>query len=142
SGVVLRGSGSTGETTRTTLKLAGKPHNAITIRGTGAGRSAEPDARFASAQTKIADTYVPSGTNRFTVAEATGFAVGDTIEIHRPVTAAWIRFMQMDDLVRDGKPQTWLRAGSSTTAERRVAAISGNTISVDVPLSDSFDAKY
>src|SRR5882672_405976 len=50
--------------------------------------------------------------------------------------------MQMDDLVRDGKPQTWLRAGSTTTAERRIAAISGNTITVDVPLSDSFDSKY
>src|SRR4029077_20966499 len=79
---------------------------------------------------------------RFTVTEVTGFAVGDTIEIRRPVTPAWIKFMQMDDLLRDGKPQTWLRAGSSTTAERRIAAISGKTITVDVPLSDSFDPKY
>lgn len=142
SGVVLRGSGSTGDTTRTTIKLAGKPHNAITIRASSGGRGAEPDPKLKPAQTKIADTYVPSGTARFTVADATGFAVGDTIEIRRSATAAWIKFMQMDDLVRDGKPQTWLRAGSSTTAERRIAAISGHTITVDVPLSDSFDAKY
>jgi hypothetical protein len=142
SGVVLRGSGSTGEKTRTTIKLAGKPHNAILIRASRGERGVEPDAKFESPQTKIAAAYVPSGATRFTVADATGFAVGDTIEIRRPVTQAWIKFMQMDDLVRDGKPQTWMRAGSSTTAERRIAAISGNMIAVDVPLSDSFDSKY
>jgi hypothetical protein len=76
------------------------------------------------------------------VADAGGFAVGDVIEIRRPVTERWIKFMQMDDLVRDGKPQTWLKAGSSTIAERRISAISGNAITVDVPLSDSFDSKF
>jgi hypothetical protein len=142
SGIVLRGSAVTGATTRTTIKLVGKPHNAITIRGGAGGRGTEPDPNIASAQTKIAEAYVASGTNRFTVADAAGFAVGDTIEIRRPVTLAWIKFMQMDDLVRDGKPQTWSRAGSTTTAERRIAAISGNTVTVDVPLTDSFDSKY
>ena len=32
------------------------------------------------------------------------FTVGDTIAINHPVTAAWIKFMQMDDLTRDGRP--------------------------------------
>jgi hypothetical protein len=142
SGVVLRGSGHTGATTRTTIRLTGQPHNAITIRASPGRRDAEPAPIFASAQTTMADAYVPSGTARFAVSDATGFAVGDTIELRRPVTAAWIKFMQMDDLVRDGKAQTWLRAGSSTTAERRIASISRNTIAVDVPLSDSFDSRY
>jgi hypothetical protein len=142
SGVVLRGSGSAVDLTRTTLKLVGKPHNAITIRGGADERGPEANAATQSIQTKIADAYVPSGTNRFAVDDPNGFAVGDTIEIRRPVTPAWIKFMQMDDLVRDGKPQTWLPAGNSTAAERRIAAISGNTITVDVPLSDSFDSKY
>jgi hypothetical protein len=79
---------------------------------------------------------------RFNVADTSGFAVGDTIEIRRPATQVWIKFMGMDDLVRDGKSQTWLRAGNHTTAERRITAISGHTITVDVPLSDSFDSKY
>jgi hypothetical protein len=48
----------------------------------------------------------------------------------------------MDDLKRDNRPQTWLRAAGSTIAERRIAAISANTITLDVPLSDSFDPKY
>jgi hypothetical protein len=140
SGIVLRGSGSAGETTRTTLRLAGKPHNAITLRANVANERREP--KFTDAQTKFADAYVPSGTSQFKVVDTTGFKIGDTIEIRRPVTEAWVRFMQMDDLVRDGKPQTWLRAGSKTSAERKIVAIDGNTITVDVPLSDSFDTKY
>ena len=50
--------------------------------------------------------------------------------------------MQMDDLVRDGRPQTWLQAGSTITTERRIGAISGNRITLDIPLTDSLDARY
>jgi hypothetical protein len=92
--------------------------------------------------TTIADAYVPSGTMSFSVSNAAGFRVGDTIEIRRPVTLAWVKFMQMDNLVRDGRPQTWLRTGTATITERRITAISGNKITLDVPLSDSFDSKY
>ncbi len=147
SGVVLRGGGSGAkEGTTTTLKLTGRPHTAITVRGGGGraprGRS-EPNADTQpSAQTTIADAYVPSGAAAFTVADAAGFTVGDTIEIRRPVTPAWIEFMGMHNLVRDDRPQTWIRAGTSITTERRIAAISGKTLTLDVPLSDSFDAKY
>jgi len=50
--------------------------------------------------------------------------------------------MQMDDMVRDGRAQTWIKVGNATTAERKIKAIEGKKITVDVPLSDSFDAKY
>src|SRR5262249_29414735 len=76
------------------------------------------------------------------VASAKGFAVGDTIEIEHPVTQSWVKFMQMDDMVRDGKAQTWIRVGNNIAALRNITGISGNTISIDVPLSDSLDAKY
>jgi hypothetical protein len=48
----------------------------------------------------------------------------------------------MDTLVRDGKAQTWIKAGSSIHSDRSIQAISGKQITLDVPLSDSFDAKY
>jgi len=146
SGLVLRGSGMEG-TSRSTIKLTGNPHLAISVkapaapRGRGAAPAGEGDG-FKSAQTSIADQYVPSGVNSFHVADAAGFSIGDWIAIRRPVTEAWIKFMHMDDLVRDGKPQTWIRAGTFTTTERKIAAVSGNTITLDVPLSDSFDARY
>jgi hypothetical protein len=140
SGVVLRGSGS-GPDQRSTLKLSGKPHNGITISAGDAAKDAGAPP-FKEAKTTIADQYVPSGTKTFNVADATGFAAGDLIAIRKPVTEAWVKFMQMTDLVRDGKPQTWLAVGHVLTTERQVAAVNGKTITLDVPLSDSFDSKY
>jgi hypothetical protein len=144
AGVVLRGSGSgamLGDWT--TIKLAGKPHLAIAVRGPNAAAQGGSGGEGAGAvRTSIADAYVPSGAMSFRVADAAGFAAGDTISIRRPVTEAWVKFMHMDDLVRDGQPQTWLAPGRVTTTERRIAAISGNTLTLDAPLSDSFDSKY
>jgi hypothetical protein len=48
----------------------------------------------------------------------------------------------MDDLVRDGKKQTWLAAGRVLSTERQIKAIEGNQITLDVPLSDSYDARF
>ena len=59
-----------------------------------------------------------------------------------PSRPQWVKFMQMDDLVRDGRPQTWLRVGRPIDCRASIAAIDGNTITLDVPLSDSFDAEY
>jgi hypothetical protein len=141
SGVVLRGSGS--RAGGSTIKMTGGRHVAISIgRSRGRGRAADVGQASNGAQTSISDAYVPSGAISFTVADASGLAVGDTIDIRRPVTEAWIKFMQMDNLVRDSRPQTWIRAGTDITTQRRIAAISGNTITLDVPLTDSFDAKY
>jgi hypothetical protein len=148
SGVVLRGSSGEkpGEPTAT-IRMAGKPHTAIMIRtGNAQGSEGEPSAsergKLPSAETKISDPYVPSGSKIFAVENAAGFAIGDTIEIRRPVTEAWIKFMQMDDLVRDGRPQTWLRAGNRTAMTRRIVAVAESKVTVDLPLSDSFDSKY
>jgi hypothetical protein len=143
SGVVLRGSGSEGGS-RSTLKMAGRPHTAILVGNRGRSRRGDHSNEAESTENKtyITEAYVPSGTTTFTVADPKGFEVGDTISIRKPVTAAWIKFMHMDDLVRDGRPQTWLRPGSTLAAERTITAISGNKLTVGVPLSDSYDAKY
>lgn len=136
SGVVLRGSGDA-----TIIRMTGPRHTAIQL-----GRRTMPAEASAShialPETHIADRYVPSGANTFAVADARGLRVGDTIEIRKHITAGWITFMQMHDLVRDGKPQTWLKPGTLIATTRRIAAINKNTLTLDVPLSDSFDAKY
>jgi hypothetical protein len=132
SGVVLRGSGSAAGGTE--LKLTGAPHDLLSIRGSGSWVTA--------ADTAITDPYVPSGATSFTVADASGFKPGDQVLIRRPVTAAWITFMGMDQLVRNGEPQTWLTTTTRLPADRVVTAVAGNRITVDVPLADSYDAKY
>lgn len=142
SGIVLRGRGD--GPGGSTIQMIGRRHVALTTRnGGGQGRSeAEISPETNAPRTTIIDAYVPSGAMSFTVADASGFKAGDVIQIRRPGTAAWVKFMGMDNLTRDGQPQTWLRAGTVIPIERRITAISGNKITLDVPLSDSFDSKF
>jgi hypothetical protein len=133
SGVVLRGSGSGPD--GTVVRLTGKPHRFLAIRGTGAWEAAGNSSA-------ITDSYVPSGAESFHVSDAARFRVGDAILVRRPVTEAWVHFMGMDTLVRDGKPQTWIKAGTFIRTDRTIRAISGDRIGLDVPLSDSIDSKY
>lgn len=133
SGVVLRGSGSGGDGT-VIYMTGGSGYLALSIKGSGSYST--------SSAADIVDSYVPSGTKTITVSDASGFTVGDNVLISRPVTTDWIHFMGMDTLVRNGQPQTWLRAGISITTDRTIEAIAGNTITLDVPLTDSFDSAY
>src|SRR5688572_11831194 len=150
SGVVLRGSGSGSGSGDggTTIKMVGLRHGAITI-GSQRGRQVDPGneprenspaTAPASAKTSITDAYVPAGTNAFTVANASGFAVGDRIAITRPTTKAWLHLLGMDTLKRDGKPQTFIGTNRAGVTERTITAIAGNRIMVDISLSDSYDA--
>jgi hypothetical protein len=131
SGVVLRGSGS-GEA-ETTVELTGDPHPGISIAG-------ESNVKPQVETTTLSDAYVAAGSLSLRVRDASLFHAGDTIQIVRPVTPAWLHFMEMDTMVRDGKKQTWV-AGELTT-ERTIRAIEGDTLQLDVPLTDSYDAKY
>jgi hypothetical protein len=91
----------------------------------------------------ITDGYVPSGATSFHVQSTSGLAVGDTVLIHRPVTAPWLALMGMDHLVNSaGQPETWLGAGSTIDTDRTIASISGDAITLDAPLTDSLDATY
>jgi hypothetical protein len=142
SGVVLRGSGAEAGKKRSTLKLTGKPHAALRVRAAGGGGGGgNQQAETAGPAAAVTDAYVPSGATRLTVADGKGFAAGDTILIRRPVTEAWVKFMQMDDMTRGGRAQTWLKAGTTLTTERIVKAVAGNTLTLEVPLTDSYDAK-
>ncbi len=98
----------------------------------------QPDATRAI----ITDAYVPAGSSTVTVDAVALFRVGDAVVIQRAATDAWIRFMNMHALERDGKRQTWLKAGTVLTHDRTIKSIEGNRITFDVPLSDSFDAAY
>jgi hypothetical protein len=153
SGIVLRGSGRGAD--GTAIKMIGARHAAILIgRGRGRQNARPPNdddpapgtekgsaQESAAVQTKITDDVVPAGTNKFTVGDVKVFSVGDTISIRRPTTAAWVHFMQMDNLMRDGRPQTWIGTSRSENAQRTIKSIDGNMITVDIPLADSFDAQ-
>lgn len=134
SGVVLSGSGSSSSGTVIVLMDNGTGFHALDIAGSG--------SYVTSNTVNIVDQYVPSGTNTITVSDASGFSVGDNVLISRPVTQDWVHYLGMDMLVRNGQPQTWIPVGHHITTDRSIQAISGNTITLDVPLTDSFDSTY
>ena len=154
SGVVLRGSGSADG--GSVILMTGPRHPAIIIgafRGRrffapppgddapAPGISPESPA-FSPAHTQIADRYVPFGATTFSVASTAGLSIGDRIAIRRPTTAAWVHLMNMDTLVRDGRHQTWIGLHRAGIEDRTITAIDGDRITVDVPLADSYDARY
>jgi hypothetical protein len=131
SGVVIRGSGS--GPGGTILNLTGKPHLCFAIGG-------DFKAPPVGMPVPITDAYVPSGATSFHVKDTDGFRAGDTVIITRPATPAWVRFMGMDTLVRNGSPEHWVSGEMHT--ERTVKSVAGDTVTLDVPLADSFDARY
>lgn len=132
SGVVLRGSGSGAD--GSVVNMTGTPFTLLNVGGSGTYTRGMPAS--------IVDHYVPSGARSFKVNDASGFRPGDNILVSRPVTEAWVAFMGMDKLVRNGQPQTWIAPGSEILTDRRVAAVWGNRIFLDAPLTDSIDAQY
>ena len=139
NGIVLRGSGSKGgNASILVMNGEGSRYPAVTINPDG--RNERVDANV-NIRTTIADDYVPSGVNSFNVASAEGFAVGDIIQIIRPTTDEWVKFMGMHDMVRGGT-QTWIGSNRQSVHIRHIAEIKGQNITLDVPLSDSYDAQY
>lgn len=141
-GVVLRGSGS--DPSGSVIVMTGDKHTAIVLnnglRQRMGNRLGNPSPDEKSIQ--VIDKYIPAGSYRLTVTDASGLSIGDNIEIRKPVTEKWVKFMEMDNLVRDGKPQTWIKAGTLLIAERTIAGINGKILTLTVPLVDSYDAKY
>ncbi len=129
SGVVLRGYGT--GVPGTMIRMTSAPHLCISIEGISSEENSE--------HIPITDKYVPSGATSFHVVDGSSFKPGDAIFIYRPATPAWVAFMGMDDLVRSGKKEQWV---GDTATRRTATAVSGNTITLDVPLSDSFDSQY
>jgi hypothetical protein len=130
-GIVLRGSGS-GEAD-TVIEMTGYPHMAISVAG-------ESTVRSIGTTTAVSDAYVPSGSLSLSVHDASNFKPGDKVQIAKPITPEWLHLMGMDTLVRNGKKQTWVSGDFKT--ERTIVAITGKKLTFDVPLTDSYDAKY
>jgi hypothetical protein len=131
SGVVLRGAGAGPQ--GTSIVMTGDPHLGIDLRG-------ELQVQPQGKPTIIADAYVPSGATSFQVADASGLHAGDTVEIVKPVTPEWVHFMGMDTLARNGKPEHWVQG--DLRVRRRIASVTGKTVTLDIALLDSYDQKF
>ncbi len=140
SGVVLRGEGQglDGTILNTNLQVQ---HNAITIQGSGSGFS-----RNTSTRQDITSAYVPVGAFSFDIADASAYSIGDTIVVRRTPNQFWIEELGMDEATLcandPGDCNGWTTSSYSIYHERVITNISGNTITVNLPIVDVIETQY
>ncbi|MGW7003236.1 hypothetical protein ACWGCW_10505 [Streptomyces sp. NPDC054933] len=136
SGVVLRGSGAGAQ--GTVLTGTGKPHTLVTVGGSG--QIAQNGSAY-----PVTDGYVPVGARTVHVSgAATHFSAGDRIVVQRPIEQNWIHAIGMDHIPPrpGGQPSTQWKPSSGHEFERTVAGVSGDTITLDVPLPQALEKQY
>ena len=139
-GVVVRGSGDRAHKS-TTIVMCGEKHSAF-VMSRQRRTPRLPDAQLVRNGVKVTDAYVPCGTRSLHVANGSGFRPGDDVLICKPVTKDWLHFMRMDDLWRNGKPQTWIAEGTWLKTRRTLQAVDGDRLTFTVPLVDAYDMRY
>ena len=129
SGVVVRGAGSGSDPEATSISLTGDPHVGIILKGDFALSTVSPASN-------ITDAYVPFGAHSVHVDDASHIHAGDLVQISKPVTAAWIKYMGMDGLERPDRDEHWI--AKALNARRLVTAVSGNAVTFQIALMDSW----
>lgn len=133
SGVVIRGSGMDDRGT----KIFAKGLDRIgVIRILGIKDKVE------EASVGITDNYVPVNAQKITLANVSGFKVGDNVFIHRPSTKEWIETLKTVEFGGGESALGWKPGTRDLHFDRKIIAINGSTITLDVPLTTALDAKF
>jgi hypothetical protein len=132
SGVVLRGAGTAEG--GTLLIASGTDRRALIEIGRRASDREAPPV-------PVTDPYVPVGATRLTLRDASNFKVGATIVIERPSPAAWIALLGMND-APGRQPFEWKLGTMNVRWTRTVTAITGNTLTLDAPLTVALEAQW
>ena len=138
SGVILRGEGQglNGTVLHANLRI---DHSVISLAGFS---SISRD--FETTQPILTD-YVPVGSYSFEVEDASAYQVGDNIVVTRTPNQFWIDELGMDTgPLCAGKSgcSGWTPESYTIDHERMITAISGNTITIDIPIVDVMEAQY
>lgn len=137
SGVVLRGSGEGDDDT--VLVATGTSRRAL-IEVSGTGNAAE----IAGSRREVTDTYVPVGAIQLSLADTRGLAAGDRIIVQRPCTAEWVALLGMNLFPgwrAEGRLH-WQPGSRDIRWDRVIAAIDGNRLTLDAPLTTALDRAY
>ncbi|HKQ72658.1 MAG TPA: hypothetical protein VJ810_02945 [Blastocatellia bacterium] len=128
------------------LRGAGQGTNGAIIRATAAqsyivvnvGVDPEPSGatpEVSGTNRPITTTYVATGARSFNVSTTSGYAVGDKILVVRTPNQAWIDALNMAQF-------GWTPSAYVVKYERKITAISGNTVTIDVPLVQTITSNY
>lgn len=135
SGVVLRGVGD-GEDPATSAILRpvdepGSSRNGLVIGGDGSWQSVVPGTR-----TDIVSDLVKVGQDTMVVADVSGLAVGDTVLLTHHCTQEWLDAV---DGGGTGEDAPWEVGSLPLQCSRRILALQGRTVTLDVPLFNDLD---
>jgi hypothetical protein len=128
SGVVLRGSGQ-GVDGTVLLDAQTIQNDFIQIVGKNTV------AVNSISRTRIADNFVASGVNQFSVKSISGYVIGDSIQVITTPNQAWIDRLGM-------APFGWTAAGYRMAYERKIIAMTGNKITIDLPVVDAISTSF
>lgn len=163
SGIIVRGEGD-GEDGTVLVCTKNVQYDLFVVGSTASYRIDK------NSQQSILNEYVPSGTRSFLVQDASIFKIGDEVIVERPSTAAWIHFIGMDKIEArwvttqglsesqlntyrakgvlnaneteyDGTIQ-WEPGSKNLRFKRKISAIKGNEILVDIPITNAFQKEF
>ncbi len=137
SGVILSGEGQGPDGT---VIIAGADITGAPINVEGTPITTDS----AIGQVEVTDKYVKSGSYDLTLEDASFFEVGDLIKITQPWTKEWTDALGMNNLENG---MSWYANDervifSDVSMERTITGITGNVITVDMPMYAPVDATY
>eukprot|EP01051_Picozoa_sp_SAG22_P009981 SAG22_NODE_870_length_6749_cov_2.083308_3_plen_412_part_00 len=143
-GVVLRGEGAggtvlwgRGRTQQTAGLIQIQPEPASPVQPAGSNACADPRLPgtgfpITAPRIAVAAAHVPFGSCHIPLASAAGLAVGDAVVVRRVGNAAWHAELRIEHRGED----------THHDAERTIAAIDGDTITVDIGLPVAIDERW
>ncbi len=131
SGVVLRGSGRG----KTTIVKRGVDRGALLYVEGGVSMTGGDTIAVAGGKTM-------AGAVTLALESAGGLRQGDRIRVVRPSTREWIESLGCYDFGGGLDYTGWKPSDIDITWERTVTAVSGNSITIDAPITTTLDAKY
>ena len=138
SGVVLRGEGQglNGTVLHANLRLE---HSIISLVGPSS------ISRDFESEQRITTEYVPVGSYSFEVEDASDYQPGDNIVVTRTPNQFWVDELEMDtEPLCAGKSgcSGWTPDSYTIDHERKITAISGDTITINIPIVDVMETPY
>ena len=131
SGIVLRGSGPS----ETILLKKGVDR--------GAAVYIEGQRNIVGLDTAtVTNDYVPVNSRELTLSSTAGIKVGTTVRITRPTSKEWIAEVGCNIFGGGIDALGWKPGDADLTWDRTVTAVSGNTITIDAPLSYPLEKKW
>ena len=131
SGVVLRGSG-----VNQTLVLGTGTDRETLIRVAGINN------RRVNKEMPVANAYVPVNANKISTKSADQLSDGDEVIIHRPSTLKWIQTLGTETFGGGISALGWKPGERDLYFDRKIIAVSGDTVTLDAPLTTALDTAY